>query len=192
MEIFENIILMKRLLRQGWIRSGVPPSSIESLADHSWSVSFLSFLFCSMENQLRSSTESLDVAKAVIIGLLHDLPESEYFDIDKSVRKLVGREQLEHFQHQLEEGATRRILTKIPAIVEDSFHVVMNDHQSEEYHLVRVADLIDLLIQAREFNEKHWLDENQYHGFKKHTLEQLEQYKTQFSFLEGWLQEFTR
>ncbi|UCE12428.1 MAG: HD domain-containing protein [Candidatus Heimdallarchaeota archaeon] len=191
MKIFENIILMKRLLRQGWIRSGVPPSSIESLADHSWSVALLSFLFCSMENQLRSSTENLDVTKAVLIGLLHDLHESEYFDIDKSVRKIVFHEQLEYFQQHLEEGATRSILTKVPAAVQDSFHSVMNDRQSEEYHLVRIADLLDLLIQAREFNKKHWLDENQYQGFKKHALEQLEQYKNQFSFLEEFLHEFT-
>lgn len=49
--------------------------------------------------------------------------------------------------------------------------------------------LIDLLLQAKEYGKKYWIDENQLQGFQSHALEQLKQYEKQFSFLEKNLQE---
>jgi 5'-deoxynucleotidase YfbR-like HD superfamily hydrolase len=45
---------MKQLLRSGWIRTGVPKSEIESLADHSWAVTVYAYFFCIQENSLRA------------------------------------------------------------------------------------------------------------------------------------------
>ncbi len=190
LKLIENIVLMKRLLRTGWVRAGVPPGSIESLADHSWSVTFLTYLFCILENDLRGSEQSLlDVEKAVLIALLHDLNESEYFDMDKSVDKVVDPEFLVQFQQQLELGAIQNILAKAPDPIKESLDTFLNDHQSEEYHIARVSDLIDLISQANDYRKKHWLDEDQFQGFKNHALHQLKQYEKQFSFLEDYLKE---
>ncbi len=176
---------MKRLQRQGWVRAGVPPGSIESLADHSWSVAFLTYLNCILENELRGSKQPLlDVEKAVLIGLLHDLSESEYFDMDKSVETVVNQELLVQFQQALEEGAIGNIIAKAPGPLKKSFDRLLNDHQSEEYRIARVSDLIDLIYQAKEYKKKHWLDEDQFQGFKIHALQQLKQYEKQFSFLQ--------
>ncbi len=184
---------MKRLLRQGWVRAGVPSSSIESLADHSWSVSVLTYVFCTLENDLRGSTHEplLNVEKAVLIGLFHDLSESEYFDMDKSINNVVNHEDLVQFQQKLQDGAIQNILRKVPLPLKSNLDVILYDHRSEEYHIARVSDLIDLIFQAKEYSKKHWLDENQIQGFKIHALQQLQQYKKQFSFLEKFIQEFT-
>ena len=179
---------MKRLLRTGWIRAGVPPSSIESLADHSWSVAFLTYSFSILENNLRGSEQPfLDVEKAVLIALLHDLNESEYFDMDKSVEKVVDHELLTQFQQQLEVGAIRNILAKVPIPLRESLETLLNDHQSEEYHLARVSDLVDLLYQAKEYRKRHWIDEDQFQSFRTHSLQQLKKYEKQFSFLPEYL-----
>lgn len=192
MEIFENFAMMKKLLRQGWIRAGVPLSSIESLADHSWSVAVLTYLFCTIENTIRGlEVPLIDPQKAVLIALFHDLKESEFFDIDKSVEQVVNHEQLVQFQQHLEEGAIRNILLKVPDSIKESFSLILRDHQSEEYHIARVSDLVDLINQARQYKRKHWLDENQFHGFVNHALRHLKQYQKQFHFLEEYLTEFT-
>lgn len=188
MKLIENIVLMKRLVRQGWVRAGVPPGSIESLADHSWSVAFLTYLYCTLENKLRASKQPLlDVEKAVLIALVHDLNESEYFDIDKSAEKVVNHEFLVQFKQRIEEGAVQNILAKAPGLIKESLDTILNDHQSEEYHIARVSDLIDLISQASEYRKKRWLDEDQFQGFKNHAISQLKKYDKQFSFLEEYL-----
>ena len=178
---------MKRLLRQGWVRAGVPLGSIESLADHSWSVTALTYYFCLLENDLRGSkVQNLDIQKAVLIALFHDFPESEYFDIDRSARS-ISPETLDKFQQGLEEGAIQHIMSNIPLPVKNSLNSILKDRESEEYHIARVSDLIDLLHQANEYHKKNWLDKNQYEKFRSHALKQLKQYENQFSFLEKYL-----
>jgi 5'-deoxynucleotidase YfbR-like HD superfamily hydrolase len=181
---------MKRLLRQGWVRTGVPLSSIESLADHSWSVAALTYYFCILENNLRGSkTQNLDIQKAVLIALFHDLHESEYFDIDKSVR-FISPETLDQFQQQLEEGAIRTIISKVHMPVKNPLKILLKDHESEEYHIARVSDLFDLLHQVNVYGKKQWLDKGQLEKFQSHTLQQLKQYEKQFSFLEKYVLDF--
>lgn len=180
---------MKKLLRQGWVRAGVPLSSIESLADHSWSVAVLTYMFSTMENQLRGSTTKLqlDVGKGVIIALFHDLAESEYFDIDKSIKNIIDKEKFNALQKMLEEGAINKILSIFPTsgLLEE----ILKDQSSEEYHLARVCDLIDLLIQTREYRSKQWISEDQLKYFETHALNQLEGYQRRFIFLEEFLKE---
>lgn len=178
---------MKRLLRQGWVRAGVPLSSIESLADHSWSVTVLTYYFCILENHLRGSKiQNLDIQKAVLIALFHDLPESEYFDIDKSAQ-FISPETLDKFQQELEEGAVQHILSNIPVPVKGSLCPLLRDHGSEEFHIARVSDLIDLLYQAKEYWKKNWMDEKLYKKFRSHALKKLKQYEKRFSFIEEYL-----
>lgn len=179
---------MKRLLRQGWVRTGIPLSSIESLADHSWSVAALTCYFCILENDLRESKQ-IDIQKAVLIALFHDLPESEYFDIDKSA-EFISPEALGEFQKKLEEGAIHHIMSNIPEQVKDFLYPLMKDHESEEYHISRASDLIDLLHQTNVYWKKKWIDKDQYEKFRSHALQQLKPYETQFFFLKQYLLEF--
>ncbi|MFX0122018.1 MAG: HD family hydrolase [Candidatus Hodarchaeota archaeon] len=190
MNFLKNVTQMKRLLRQGWVRVGVPLSSVESLADHSWSVAALTYYFCILENNLREpKTKKIDIQKAVLIALFHDLHESEYFDIDKSAR-LISPEMLEEFQQKLQEGAIQNILSKVPPPVKDSLKIILSDYESEEYHIARVSDLLDLLHQVNEYGKKQWVDKNQLEKFQSHALQQLKQYENQFSFLEKYILDF--
>ncbi|MFX0185038.1 MAG: HD domain-containing protein [Candidatus Hodarchaeota archaeon] len=188
MSFLKNIILMKRLLRQGWVRAGVPLTSVESLADHSWATAVLAFIFSIQENQLRSSEYTkLDVGKGVILALFHDFAESEYFDIDKSIKSIINQEQYNVLQKMLEEGAINKIMSIFPS--SGFLEEILKDHSSDEYHLARVADLIDLLNQTYDYREKNWINEEYLEGFRLHALEQLQKYKNRFLFLEAFLKE---
>ena len=185
MNFMKNLVIMKRLLRQGWVRAGVP-APIESLAAHSWAVAFLALIFCLEENQSRSKNQ-LNLEKTVLIALLHDLHESEWLDMDKSISTILSPEQLESVQHKLHEGAITSLLTKFSSSVKGRLEQILRDTESEEFHLARVADLMDLLIQTQDYGRKQFLDPEQYREFQTHARGQLEQYKTRFSFLETLL-----
>jgi 5'-deoxynucleotidase YfbR-like HD superfamily hydrolase len=188
MSFLKNIVLMKRLLRQGWVRAGVPLTSVESLADHSWATAVLAFVFSVQENQLRNSEHpKLNVGKGVIIALFHDLAESEYFDIDKSIKNIINKEKFNALQKMLEEGAINKILSIFPTsgLLEE----ILKDHSSDEYHLARVADLIDLLNQTYDYGEKNWLNEEQLERFRQRTSTELKKYCDRFLFLEAFLEE---
>ena len=120
--------------------------------------------------------------------MFHDFPETEYFDIDKSARFISPNTLLE-FQQKLEEGAIKHIMSKIPRQVGDSLSPLLKDHESEEYHISRVVDLIDLLHQTNVYWKKKWLDKDQYDKFNSHALQQLKQYEKQFHFLKQYLME---
>ncbi len=188
MEFFENLVLMKRLLRQGWVRAGVPQGSIESLADHSWSVTALTYIFVQLENDLRDS-KILDMEKALLIALFHDFPESEYFDIDKSIYNIIDKNKLAELLQELKEGAIQQLVKKTPQNLRDSFEKILTDHKSEEYHIARIADLFDIINQTRDYENKKWLDETQSEAFRAYAIQQLKQYENRFAFIKSFLAE---
>ncbi|MFX0084426.1 MAG: YfbR-like 5'-deoxynucleotidase [Candidatus Hodarchaeota archaeon] len=189
MEFFENLVIMKRLLRQGWVRAGVPQGSIESLADHSWAVTALTYIFIQLENDLRDS-KMLDMEKALLIALFHDFPESEYFDIDKSINNIIDKNKLSKLLQELEEGAIQQLVKKTPINLRDSFRKILTDHKSEEYHIARIADLFDIINQTRDYEKKKWLDGAQSEAFQVQAIQQLKQYENQFAFIKLFLAEF--
>lgn len=180
---------MKRLLRQGWVRNGVPKGSIESLADHSWAVAALTYIFVELENGLRES-KKLNVEKAVLIALFHDFPESEYFDFDKSLSSIINKNRLTEFLQEIEEGAIQNLIEKTPLNMRSSFRKILTDHKSEEYHIARVADLFDILNQSRDYEKKNWLDKSQSEAFQKNAIRKLKKYEDQFVFIKFVLAEF--
>jgi 5'-deoxynucleotidase YfbR-like HD superfamily hydrolase len=192
-EYFENLVLMKRLLRQGWVRAGVPQSSIESLADHSWSVAALTYFFVHLENISRGSMRpKINTEKALLIALFHDLPESEYFDVDKSINNVMKHDRLNEFLDVLEKGAIEKLIKKIPDSLKSPFLEVLFDHESEEYHIARIADLVDLLNQARDYRNKTWIDKKQFAAFRGHAIQNLQKYENQFGFIKNVLNEFNQ
>ncbi len=191
MALSKNILLMKTLLRTGWIRAGVPRCEIESLADHSWSVSILTFILCIEENTLRKDKglELLDLKKALTLALLHDFPESESLDLDKSIRPLVDSKELEYFLKKLETGAVRQIMNKSSSEVGRRIISIISDKKSPEYRLVRIADQIDLILQAKYYKNKNWLTNEESTSFQSNALKDISLYLEEFLFLSEYIQE---
>ena len=190
-------MLMKQLLRTGWIRAGVPKSEIESLADHSWAVAVYTYLFCIEENSLRviAGKKKLNMEKAVLMALFHDFLESEYMDLDKSIHKIINPEKIDKFIQEIETGALRRIVKHVSPDIGASLESLLGDQDCEEYQMVKISDYLDLLLQAQYYSQKHWINEQDTLSFQKHALNKLREFFDNYLFLkrhlvrEGFLEE---
>ena len=188
---------MKRLLRSGWIRAGVPKCEIESLADHSWAVTVYAYFFCIKENILRNKggKKRINIEKTVLLALFHDFLESEYMDLDKSIYNIINSDRIEKFVKEIENNALKLIVSHYSQDVGASLQSLLEDQDSMEYQLVKIADYYDLLVQNRYYSQKHWISEKDSQSFYKHALEKLESFYSTFLFLrphliqEGFLNE---
>lgn len=182
-------MLMKQLLRTGWIRAGVPKSEIESLADHSWAVAVYTHIFCIEENSLRTRVgkKKVNIEKAVLMALFHDFLESEYMDLDKSVYNIVNPEKIDKFIQEIETGALRRIMNNVSPDIGTSLESLLGDQDCEEYQIVKISDYFDLLFQARYYSQKHWINEQDTLSFQNHALNKLKTHFDRFLFLKPHL-----
>lgn len=175
---------MKRLLRQGWVRAGIPVSSIESLADHSWGVAVLAFIFALMENSLQIPSLKVDANKCALIGLFHDFRESEFLDIDKSLDLIVGKEQASKIKSEIDKKALINLLNKFPVTNNSEFKALMEDNYSREYKIARIADFTDLILQTSDYTKKNWLDKSDSNQFEASAFKELNSYESEFLFIK--------
>lgn len=182
-------MLMKQLLRSGWIRAGVPKSEIESLADHSWAVTVYAYFFCIQENALRSEAgkKHVDVEKTVLMALFHDFLESEYMDLDKSFYNVINPDKIDKFIQEIESSALKLIISNVSPKIGTSLQSLFSDQDSEEYQMVKISDYYDLLVQTRYYSQKHWINEKDKQSFHKHTLKKLVTLFDNFLFLRSHL-----
>jgi len=182
-------MLMKRLLRSGWIRTGIPKSEIESLADHSWAVAVYAYFFCLEENTLRAEVgkKKVKVEKAVLMALFHDFLESEYMDLDKSMYNVMNPEKIDKFIQEIETNALKRIVSHASPDIRSSLESLFDDQDSEEFQIVKISDYFDLLIQARYYSQKHWINEQDTLSFQNHALNKLKTFFDNFLFLKPHL-----
>jgi len=182
-------MLMKQLLRSGWIRAGVPKSEIESLADHSWAVTVYAYFFCIQENSMRINTgkKQVNLEKTVLMALFHDFLESEYMDLDKSFYNVINPEKIDKFIEEIESSALKMIISHVSPDIGTSLQSLFSNQDSEEYQLVKISDYYDLLVQTRYYSQKHWINEKDKHSFNEHALKKLVALFDKFLFLKPHL-----
>lgn len=186
-DLFKNLILMKRLLRQGWVRIGVPKTEIESLADHSFSTAVLSIILALEENGLRRNTNRLllDPYRVVILALFHDLSESEYLDIDKSVYNLgIDQNSIKKFLDQFENGANEKFLEKLPDFSKNEISKIRMNATEEELMFVKLMDKLELYMQTQAYHEKKWLTQSEKEEFQNKSIEILKEKRENFLFID--------
>jgi putative hydrolase of HD superfamily len=137
---------LKTTPRTGWVRRGVP--RYESVADHSWRVATLSLLLCGQDD--------MDANKCIQMALVHDLAECIVGDIapDDNVSK--------DDKQKMEQDAMETLLQSCPNIdaqmlVLDLFHEY-EKRESKEAIAVKDLDLLDMIIQADEYEQAFGLD----------------------------------
>jgi putative hydrolase of HD superfamily len=142
---------LKTTPRTGWVRRGVP--QYESVADHSWRVATLSLL-------LFGRDDNIDANKCIQMALVHDLAECLVGDIapDDNVAK-ADKEKMEHDamekialtlgQSCPNNEARQRVL--------DLFQEY-EQRETNESRAVKDLDLLDMIIQADEYEQAFGLD----------------------------------
>ncbi len=155
---------LKEVRRQGWLDRGVPIP--ESSADHSWAVALMVWL-------LASSDSEIDPHRAVLLALVHDLPEAiagdaTPFDRHRNDRGEIaagrfreipsyGPEEA-HRKREREEDALLDMTAGLPAALRDQIVDAWSEYDAgatPEARFVRQIDKLETLLQAELYLDRY-------------------------------------
>jgi len=139
---------LKRVERTGWKLAGVKEDIVESVAEHSYGCSFTAIIIA---NQLRGEGIKIDLGKVALLGILHDLPESITGDVART-REFSKDEEAVRAKKVAEKQAIDKILEPMGKS-HNNLHQLwdeFNYNNSTEAIVVKAADIIDMLIHARQ------------------------------------------
>ena len=157
---------LKRTPRTGWVRRGVP--RYESVADHSWSVAVLALLVWQPDNASTTTSSSIDVTKCMALAIVHDLAEAIVGDIAPDDN--ISREKKQQLEHDAMETIVAVLqkatinnnddgnddspptTSKASRLLADLFHEY-ETRTSQEAIAVKDLDLLDMIIQADEYEQ---------------------------------------
>ncbi|MEV6281025.1 HD domain-containing protein [Nocardia sp. NPDC051832] len=142
-EFAYEVGFLKRLPRTGWLTAGV--ANPESVAEHSFRVAILAFMI--------AASEGADPERAAVLGLFHDLPETRIGDVPA-----VGRP---YVQTAAPTEVVADQTANLPSDLAERIGAAIAEHESAkrpgastESLCSRDADKLDLLLQAREYQEQ--------------------------------------
>jgi putative hydrolases of HD superfamily len=134
---------LKRTARTGWAQRGVPGG--ENVAAHTFGVAYTTLVLANLVD------EEVDLARALAMALLHDLPEGLTTDIPTPALRFLSRE----LKAQMEAAALQEIAGKTPLYEQfGAWWQELDKNESIEARLVHDADRIDLFLQAVIFEEQ--------------------------------------
>ena len=138
----QDAAYLKMVPRTGWFLRGVPEA--ESVAEHAWGVALVTLVLA------QGVEASIDREKALSTALLHDLPERVLSDIPAPAERYLPP----GAKRRAEEAVLAEMLAVLPAADRlQSWWREFEDRSSPEGRLVRDADRLELLIQARLYEE---------------------------------------
>lgn len=132
---------LKRLERTGWTLRGLP-NGTESVASHSFGVGVTAMLLADV---FVSRGIDLDVQKVLRMALLHDWAETRVGDMPKTAGEYFGKE----VRKRAETSAFRDVVSELAdAQTYMELYQDYEERKSLEARLVKVADVVDLLVEA--------------------------------------------
>ncbi len=143
LEVMEHVLRLKRFNRSGWCYYGV--FSPESIADHSFSVSFLAMLLVEF---FKDRGYEVDEARVMKMAVLHEIGESRLGDLQLDARRLLG---MEHIS-RVERRAVSEILEAFPEL--SKLWNEFEDGETVEALIVKIADKLELLLQALDYEKR--------------------------------------
>lgn len=144
LDLMEEVGKLKVLPRTGWLLRGL--RNVESIADHCYRVSLLAMIFADCLNE---EGMEVDVETVMRIALLHDIAESQLGDIPHPATRYIPediKEKGERAAVQDMVGAFGKIGDRYVALWQS-----FEDASSLEAKIVRVADKLEMMIQAFEY-----------------------------------------
>ena len=129
--------MLKRVKRSGWWMLGVPYE--ESVAEHSFRCAVIGYILAKQENA--------DVSKVLLMTLFNDLHEARINDMHKVAQRYINAKKAEKeaFLEQIE-PLEKKIKDEMT-----SFHTDYNAQKTKESLIARDADILECLIQAKEY-----------------------------------------
>jgi 5'-deoxynucleotidase YfbR-like HD superfamily hydrolase len=184
-----GISKLKQLLRQGWVNN-VSLSSIESVADHSFGVAYFSYIFSMWENDLRQDRDfeklTRDPRDYTVIGLMHDIGEPYYADIDKNFTELVP--EIKNLKIKAEERGYKKVndfwSKKSFNLSEALDTMYLGNLDGESRRFIEIVDKIELHWQTITYYRQGWISKLNADPFIKSTYNFIEKNNDEFLFIK--------
>jgi len=136
--------LLKRVQRSGWWVVGIKDT--ESVADHSFR--------CAVIGYVLAKQEKVDPYKVLLMTLFNDIHEARINDLHKMAQRYVDIQ-------KAEDTAFSEQISPLPKNTKGelgSMHKEYRNQKSKQSIIARDADILECLIQAKEYEE---------HGYKE-------------------------
>jgi putative hydrolase of HD superfamily len=132
--------MLKRVRRSGWWVLGIKDG--ETVADHSFRCAVIGYVLARMEN--------INPCKVLLMTLFNDMHEARINDLHKMSQRYVDVEKAEDraFSEQIE---------LLPAGIRQELSEMRceyNEQSTKESIIARDADILECLIQAKEYEEQ--------------------------------------
>ena len=170
----EDLLRLKRTLRTGWDYYGYGPP--ETVAAHTFGVAILTLL---LGRELQRQGQPLNLERALTMALIHEAGEARIGDLHLEARRWIGPA-----VDQGERAAAREVLQE-PELV--ALYQEFEAGETLEARLVRAADKLELLMEARE-RARHPREVVRTIFFTPESRKVLEE----FPEIQAWLRELER
>ncbi len=131
--------MLKRVRRSGWWVLGI--KDVESVADHCFRCGVIGYVLARMER--------VPPYKVLLMTLFNDIHEARINDLHKMAQRYI------EFQ-SAEDKAFREQIQDMPPVLENELTAMRKEYvrqKSKEAIVARDADILECLIQAREYYE---------------------------------------
>ena len=144
-EILANSMsALKNIPRTGWLQCGVPLCEAETVAEHTFEVTSILAIFSFVIEK------SVDKEKMFVMGIIHDLAESEIGDIPRSLTARIGGEA----KHQIEVEIMKSLSNSSGFRRLNEIFEEYERRDSKESLLVKTADLLSTIRQAAIYSKR--------------------------------------
>jgi putative hydrolases of HD superfamily len=144
LNFFSEAGLLKRVRRSGWWVAGIKDP--ESVADHSFRTAVIGFYMAHLENADPFKVLSMSLFNDIHEARINDLHKMGHFYIDfKEAEKRVFHDQVRDLD--------QKVRTPLTALREE-----YDDQKTLESQIARDADILECLIQAREYLDSGHLE----------------------------------
>jgi putative hydrolases of HD superfamily len=135
---------LKRVKRSGWWIAGIKDP--ESVAEHSFRAAVIAYLLAHLED--------VDAEKAAVMALFHDAAESRINDLHRISRRYLNGKNLDR---KVARDQTERLPSELAARINSLFSGI-EEGTSPEAKVARDADILECLVQAREYEALGYRD----------------------------------
>ncbi|OGW76178.1 MAG: hypothetical protein A2Z72_00700 [Omnitrophica bacterium RBG_13_46_9] len=140
--------LLKRTSRSGWSVLGI--QNAESVADHSFRCALIGFFLAQLEN--------MSYDKVLLMTLFNDTHEARITDLHKMAQRYLNIE-------KAEDNSFKEQISSLPERIRERLAEMRREYKkqkSRESIIARDADILECLLQAKEYSESGYRNASQF------------------------------
>ncbi len=177
LSFLQEALRLKKMVRSGWIYSGVSKADTESVADHSYMITLLTLILAIKEKE---KGNDIDIEKTLVMAILHDLPESVSQDLDRRIRKYSPKK-YDEFKTDLDREAIKHLFKNLPGKTSDYLLEIFQEFHAKktlEARIVMEADRLETILQMSDYIQRGYPREL-FSEFIKNFSEEVDDYKNE-------------